>query len=258
MLDYINGIKLFAFDLDGTLYTAEKAMYGAIDVVKYLQTCSRVVYFTNNSSKTVNEIHKKLNKLGFLTNFKNIYTSSSAAADYLRAVRINNVFVIGSKGLKEELLKADINISQNEKAKNLLVGLDFDFNYDKIAIALNILRNGGKFVACNEDRSFPVENDRLLPGCGAMVGAISAVSGRKPDFIIGKPNTYILEQIARDYGVNRKQVIVVGDSFESDIRMALNFGCRSILIGNKKINNSKVKVIKKIGQLKQIIRRPAA
>ncbi len=223
--------KLFAFDLDGTLYFGDKIAEGASELVSSLQQVGQVVFFTNNSSKTNAEIHAKLVKLGIACNLEEVYATSTTTAMYLHDEQINNVYVVGSKGFKEEISACGVQVVENGNADHLVVGLDFAFNYETISQALTVLLKGGKFIVCNEDASFPVENNQSKPGCGAMVGAIAYAAQRKPDFIVGKPNTYILSKIAKTYGVNQEAIVVVGDSYESDIQMALNFQCQSILIG---------------------------
>lgn len=251
----MNKIKLFAFDLDGTLYLGDNAIAGAVDLIRYLREKYQVVFFTNNSAKTVGQVHEKLNRLELECKLDEVYTSSSTTAAYLSEARIDNVFVVGSRGLCTELENKGIRIIDSDLAENLVVGLDPDFNYNKIAIAMSILQKGGKFIICNEDRSFPVGENRFRPGCGAMVGAISAVADKRPDFIVGKPNTYILSKISEAFGVNNNDIMVVGDSYESDVQMALNYNCKAILIANKNVDNDGVVAVKNLKELLQYIRR---
>lgn len=248
-------IKLFAFDLDGTLYVGENTVPGAVELIQDLREKYQLVFFTNNSSKTRSEVHDKLNNLGILCEVEEVYASSTATALYLKEVGIDNVFVIGSCGFRRELGINGVRIVEDETADNIVVGYDADINYRKITTALSILFKGGKFIACNEDGSFPVGEDRFLPGCGAMVGAIVGASGKRPDFIVGKPNTYILSKISSVFGVENNEVMVVGDSYESDIQMALNFNSSSIFIGSEqRLKNDNVQVVENLNQLLYYIR----
>ena len=122
----------------------------------------------------------------------------------------------------------------------VVVGLDPAFSYEKIAMALEAIDNGAKLIVANTDPSYPIENNRRLPGCGAMVGAIVGATGHKPDFHVGKPNVYMLELLCKEHGLSPAEICVVGDSIESDIKMADNFGCKSILF------NPKVKKFKEV------------
>jgi len=94
-----------------------------------------------------------------------------------------------------------------------------------------------------------------MPACGAMVGAISSSANKKPDYIVGKPNTYILSKIAETYGVKHYEIIVVGDSLKSDIQMALNYNSKGILINSNGSNNKKnILVIKNLEKLLRYIK----
>ena len=247
MLEIAGKIKLFAFDLDGTLYVGENTAAGAVKLLDYLREKYRVVFFTNNSSKTGREVHEKLNSLGIECKLDEVYASSSATALYLKESGIDNLYVIGSDGFRSELEGYRLQFVDNDSADNLVVGFDSDFSYKKIATALSVLLKGGKFIACNEDSSYPVGEDRYMPGCGAMVGAIAASANRRPDFIVGKPNTYILSKIAKAYGVENHEIIVVGDSYKSDVMMALNYNSKAILINsNENVTNGNVLVMENL------------
>jgi HAD superfamily hydrolase (TIGR01450 family) len=232
MLENVDKIKLFAFDLDGTLYMGENIITGAVELIDYLREEYRVVFFTNNSVKTGSEVHGKLNRLGIKCELDEVYTSSSVTAYYLNESGIDNLYVIGSDGFRNELEDKGLRIVDNDSAENLVVGLDFHFNYTKIANALTVLLNGGRFIVCNEDRSYPVGENRYMPACGAMVGSIIASADKRPDFVVGKPNTYILSKISKAFAVENHEIMVVGDSYESDITMAINYNSKAILIGS--------------------------
>jgi|TARA_B100000959_G_C14983987_1_gene624745 4-nitrophenyl phosphatase len=254
-LKFFHKIKLFAFDLDGTLYFGENKAQGAEDLLDFLREKYQIAFFTNNSSKTCKEVHKKLNRLGIKCELNEVYTSSIATALYLKETGINNIYVIGSDSFRNDLQSNGLQIVDNSSAENLVVGLDLDFNYKKIATALSIILNGGKFIACNEDGSFPVGKNSEMPACGAMVGAISSSANKKPDYIVGKPNTYILSKIAETYGVKHYEIIVVGDSLKSDIQMALNYNSKGILINSNGSNNKKnILVIKNLEKLLRYIK----
>ena len=256
MFELSENIKLFAFDLDGTLYLGDNVIDGAVKLINMLREKYKVVFFTNNSTKSSEQICQKLNKLLIKCDLNEVYNSATATAEYLKESNIDNIYVIGSKEFSQELYKHGITVVDNSTAKNLVVGLDFDFNYNKIAVALSVLNKGGQFIVCNEDKSFPIENNKFLPGAGAMVGAISMAANRIPDFVVGKPNAYILNNIAKDFDVKYNQIIVVGDSYESDIQMALNNSSEAILINkNVSITTKNVLTAKNINELLSYIRR---
>ena len=256
MVDIFERIKLFAFDLDGTLYFGEDKASGADELIDFLRKKYHIAFFTNNSSKTTKQIYKKLNRLGIKCNANEVYTSSNATALYLKETGLNNIYVIGSDDFRSELQNNGLRIVNNNLAENLVVGLDLEFNYNKISTALSVILNGGKFIACNEDSSFPVGKNSYMPACGAMVSAIASSANKKPDFVVGKPNTYILSKIAKAFEVEHYEIVVVGDSMLSDIQMALNYNSKGILINSKDANkNENVLAIENLDKLLSYIRK---
>jgi HAD superfamily hydrolase (TIGR01450 family) len=250
MVKIFEGTKLFIFDLDGTLYFGDELAPKAAELIDFLRKKFQIVFYTNNSSKTGEEVWRKLNNLGISCDLNEVYSSSTATADYLIEHELDNVYVIGSQGLSDELRSKNIEVTNNESADHVVVGMDFDFNYQKISTALSILLKGGKFIVCNEDRSFPSGNQKRLPACGAMVGAISTSANKKPDFIVGKPSPYVLNKIGEQHKVSNHEVVVVGDSIESDISMALEWECKAILVDfEEKMPEVNVPVIKDLNEI---------
>lgn len=163
---------------------------------------------------------------------------SFATAKYLNTNNINRIFLIGSSGFKEELNNFHIKSIDSVDVQAVVVGLDLEFNYNKVSIALEAINNGAKLIVCNRDKNYPIENNILRPGCNAMVNSILGSCNDKVDvdYLVGKPNVYLLESICEDWKLDKNYIYVVGDSEESDILMAINFGVKSILVGNRNKN----------------------
>jgi 4-nitrophenyl phosphatase len=239
-----NKIKAVAFDLDGTLYFGNKIIDGVEETIEVLYARDiEVFYFTNNSSRTREEIFDKLKKLKLPSKISNIYNSAYATGLYLKENGYKSVYCCGSEGLLNEIKGSGITctdgVSGNPQA--VVVGLDHSFDLKKMSTALNLLRHMEcKFIICNRDRTYPVEDNLLMPGCGPIVAALEYATERTADVIIGKPNTYMLELLCRDWKLGNQEILVVGDTYESDIAMANNFGSRSVLIdpSGKKIDGT--------------------
>jgi HAD superfamily hydrolase (TIGR01450 family) len=234
--------KAVIFDLDGTIYFGNKVAYYALDIIGALKKIGYlIIFFSNNSRETRQDICAKLSSMNINTNISKIYTSSYATCMYLKKNNIYNIFLIGTEGFRRELLSFDINIVDEKLCESVVVGLDFDFTYDTIAKAVAAIHNGANIIASNADKNFPSENGVKKPGANAILSSILGSLDNlnyKCD-IVGKPNTYMLEIICNDWKLDKKDIFVVGDSLESDIAMADNFKCKSILV-NEKNNLEKV------------------
>jgi len=226
----MNNISALAFDLDGTIYNGNSPVKGALDTVARLRSLNyKIFYFTNNSAKTCRQIVDKLNRLGFPAKQQNTYCASSAILTYLLEKKIKSIYLIASKELQDELAASKIKIKDSSRVSAVVVGLDPFFNYNKLAVALEAINKGAKLIVANMDPSYPIENNRRMPGSGAIVGAIAAAAMHQPDFIVGKPSAYMLKLLCKDHGLLPAEVCIVGDSPESDIAMANKLRCRSIL-----------------------------
>ncbi len=249
---YFNKIKLFAFDLDGTIYKGENLLDGAKELIQYLREEKyKVVFHTNASARNPKQISDKINRLGIECDEKDVFNPIRLTPDLLKKYSIDNVYVIGSDYFKNELTKNGINIIDSVFADHVIVALDQDFNYNKLSIALSIVLKEGKLIIANRDANFPISDNEYLPGCGAIVSAIECASKSNICFEIGKPSLHILKKISEQYDLSNEEMIVIGDSYESDIQMAMNYKCKSILIEreNKHIHNTNVKKVKNLQQL---------
>ena len=226
-------MQAVAFDLDGTMYQGNTMIDGAQDVIRMLNSNAiPTFYFSNNSSRTRKDLYNKLINFGLNLSPQSIYNSAYATAFYLSRNEFYNVYCIGSKGLVEELNSRHIAVSSSldKNINAIVVGLDINFSYEKISCALKLLKQGVQFIACNKDKNYPVESGNILPGCGALVAAIEYASGKVVDFNVGKPNTFMLELLSNDHHIPMNEILIIGDTYESDISMAHNSGSPAVFL----------------------------
>lgn len=233
-------IKAVVFDLDGTIYYGSKIIDGVEETLEYFNKKGNKIFFlTNNSTRTRRQVYEKLSDMGVKCELEQVYTSGYVASIYAEKENLKNIFIFGSDNLKSEFEDRGIKVVDDEnEAENLLIGYDPNFDYEKVTQALHVALKGNTIIACNKERHFPGENARRLPGCGAMVGSIELCINREVDFVIGKPNTLMLDVLSKQYGLCKDEILVVGDTYESDIAMADNYGCKSILISEEVFENT--------------------
>ena len=153
---------------------------------------------------------------------------------------MEDIYIFGSQNLIDEFTNLEIKVNQTETAKNLLIGYDPNLTYEKLTNALQVALNANYIMACNKERVFPGNNSKLMPGCGAMTAPIEWCTNRTCDFVIGKPNTLMIEILQEMAEIPVEQFLVVGDTYESDIAMANSAGAKSILISNKEFEGTTV------------------
>ena len=225
--------KAVAFALDGTVYRGSQLIDGIDEVIRHCRKLGKSIFFlTNNSSETRSQIFHKPRNMGIDCTFREVLTSGYAAALYAHRERLSNIYVCGSKNLISECEKLSVHAVDAEEAENMLIGLDPEFDYGKLAAATSVALKANKIIACNKERSYPGEEDSSMPGCGGMVAAIEWCSGRMVDLMIGKPNTFMLKEVSEQLGLAPAEILVVGDTYDTDIIMANKFGSPSVIISS--------------------------
>lgn len=227
-------ISVAMLDLDGTIYKGKQLINGSDKAVLNLIDNNVEVYFcTNNSLIMPKQISKKLNKMGIACDPEHIVSSGQVAIDYVNSNNLKNVFVSGSEDLIQAFKDSSIEICNEKSCSTLIIGMDSNYDYEKMTRSVRAAINSKTIILCNEDRIF-VKEDGIYPGCGGMTSSILYCSNKKPDKIIGKPQTVMPEYIQKVTNAKKEEMIVIGDTYESDIKMAHNFGCKSLLISNYK------------------------
>ncbi len=226
----LRGTRIFLLDLDGTVYLGEKPIGGMISTLGALRAMGKkLVYLTNNSSKTEAEYREKLARIGLLDERDGVYTSGMAAAETLNArYRGARVYLVGTEALRGEFRAAGI-VLDDERPDVCVLAYDTELTFSKIRRLDYFLRKGVPFLATHPDDVCPTP-DGSMPDVGSFLAMFERSSRRRPDLVIGKPYTAMGEGLARRYGVPAGEMCMVGDRMHTDIRFANNNGMRSILV----------------------------
>lgn len=251
--------KGFLVDLDGCVYRGDKLIEGADSTIRALRERGRkILFLTNNSTKTPEEYASKLRRLGIEASPSEILTSATATATYMRRFEKGLCFVVGERALREALIGEGFELVREEDAKNakyVVCGLDRDFTYGKMAAACTAIQRGARFIATNMDPNLPVE-DGYLPGAGSIVGAIRIATGKRP-IIVGKPSKYIMEIAMERIGLGREDLVIIGDRIDIDVRAGKVAGIYTILVStgqeSKKRGISPDLVLRSISDLKSLL-----
>jgi len=228
-----DGYDCLLFDLDGVLYRGDEPVPSAPATMAELRRRgSRLVFLTNNSSRTPEQVAGKLHALGIEALVAEIVTSAQATAELLAGRGGGSVYAIGGRGVVEALTLGGLRVLNGEPADAdlVVVGIDEDLTYAKLRTACVLIRRGARFVATNADRTFPAPGGEIWPGAGALVAAITAATGTEPE-VVGKPFSPLFEAAHRRGGGGRP--LVIGDRLDTDIEGAVRLGwdCMLVLTG---------------------------
>jgi 4-nitrophenyl phosphatase len=203
-------------DLDGVVYRGSNPIPGAREALEQADGSGcKVLFCTNNSSRTRTQVAEKIRALvDFRAELDQIVGSAEAAALMLSDA-VPKTFVLGGEGLVEELGRYGIETAV-DSGEAVVVGLDPSLTYDRLRIASELVAGGARFIASNNDPTYPAENG-LWPGAGSILAAVEVASGRKAE-VAGKPY-----QPMRDLLHSKLvpgPVWVIGDRPDTDIALA--------------------------------------
>jgi NagD protein len=219
------------FDLDGTIYLGERLIPGADATIAALRAAGRrVAFLSNKPLQTRTEYAAKLTRLGVPAAPDDVINSSLVLARYLRDRDPGApVFVIGEPPMREEMAAHGFEVRPDERVRWVVIAFDRTFDYAKLNVALQAVRQGARLIATNPDRTCPVEGGEI-PDCAGMIAAVEAVTDRKVEAIVGKPSPIILEVALAALGVPARDAAIVGDRIETDIVMGRRLGLGTVLV----------------------------
>ncbi len=248
--------KAVLFDLDGTLICGEEAISGAVETVNQLAAAGkRIVYLTNNATRTRTATARLLTEIGFAAAPEMVMTSSVAAVDLLLQISGagNNVYVIGEDGLRQPLVDAGFVLVDGATAVDaVVVGLDRSITYERFTLAVRHVLAGATFIATNRDRVIPLP-DGYAPGAGALVALIETATRVSP-LLAGKPSPAIVAAALRLAQVDHTEAILVGDNPETDILAAKRAGVFSVFVETGVPITEEITPDAKISSLAELLR----
>ncbi|KAG8390713.1 hypothetical protein BUALT_Bualt01G0112100 [Buddleja alternifolia] len=233
----IDSVETFIFDCDGAffpvirvIWKGDKLIDGVPETLDMLRSKGkRLVFVTNNSTKSRKQYGKKFETLG---------------------LDVSEVYVVGEEGILKELdlagfqhiggpedgekkieLKPGFMMHQDENVGAVVVGFDRHFNYYKIQYATLCIREnpGCLFIATNRDAVTHLTDAQEWAGGGSMVGAIGGSTQREP-LVVGKPSTFMMDYLANEFNISKSQICMVGDRLDTDILFGQNGGCKTLLV----------------------------
>lgn len=234
----------FLIDLDGTVFRGRELIDGAKEAVHTLQSLGKAVVFLSNRGNLSRAMcRKKLLGAGIRTDERSIVLSSSVTASFLKKhYPLSKVWVLGEKGLTDELALAGVVLAQNPQAADwLVISLHETVTYEDLNLAFKAASSGARIIATNKDRSFPNEGGHAMDVAG-MIGAIEASAGAKTELVIGKPSWLMAEAACEALRLPPEECAIIGDSLESDIAMGRLYGMKSILVltGSAKLGETRL------------------
>jgi glycerol-1-phosphatase len=229
-------------DLDGVVYRGQEGVPHAVEsLLSALSSGVRVVYATNNASRSPAEVAAHLDSLGLPGPGSRVVTSAQAGAGYV-AQRFPNgstVLAVGGPGVSLALQEAGLlpvsaeatstqTPGSGEPPVAVLQGYGAQVDWTDLAEAAYAVQAGALWVATNIDSTLPTDKG-VAPGNGALVAAVRQAVNVDP-VVVGKPHTPLYELSVSVLGTSIERTLAIGDRLDTDIMGATAAGMDSLFV----------------------------
>lgn len=226
------GCAGFVFDLDGCVWNGTELEPGAREAIAALHAGKRgVAFLTNNSRAMGAEVRARLHAHG-ITAAEHVLTPLEIiGGEIARRFGPSRVLVMGAAELAAAVGRDGhevVDMARYREATVVVVGNDFDVDFDRLTAAARAAAAGAPLVTPNLDPRLPIEGGDFLPGCGAFVEAVATAAGVRP-VVIGKPHLPLFRMALERLGVEAARAAMVGDTPASDMRGGRAAGMRTVL-----------------------------
>jgi HAD superfamily hydrolase (TIGR01450 family) len=251
----IDRYEVIFFDAFGVLKTHSGLVPGIERTFEYLDSKKKEYYIvTNDASRSPVELAQSYHNKGLHAITSNrIISSGQLTKEYLE-LKVDGGYVaylgtdesahyIESAGLKT-LPVRDVNSSNIDKVNALIFMDDEGFNwFEDLNKTVNLLRKRTiPAIVANTDYAYPVSKSDVSIAIGGLAQMIETIVGKK--FIrFGKPDSQIFMfayDLIREYrSISKKQIVMVGDTLQTDIIGGNKFGLDTVLVltGNTQITD---------------------
>lgn len=229
--EVLKDVKYILLDMDGTVYLGGK-LIGEMDKTLEIlrRSGKKLIYLTNNSSKSVEKYYDKLEKLNLFKSGDEVKTSGTATINFLKTERKGKtVRLLGTKSLKKEFQKNGIKIIEDGVADVCVLAYDTETTYVKLCKFTDNLRENAEYIATHPDINCPSEK-YPLPDVGSFIELIKSSTGRSPDTIIGKPYTLFGKELIKEYTAKPDEFLMVGDRLYTDIAFGVNCDFHTLFV----------------------------
>ena len=225
----LDGVKAVFLDLDGTIYLGGNLIPGALEFLSRCEEQGVQRYFlSNNSSRSVDQYVAKLHKMNIPCTPDDVLLSTHDLLAWLQKEGVTKTWAIATKGMRQ--MMEDVGITtRDENPEYVVLGYDTEIDYEKISIGSIHMHKGVPLVASHPDMVCP-SPDGGLPDVGAYLAMLKVTTGIDPVHISGKPNPGMIMHKIEELGFEAAECAMVGDRLYTDMEMAIQAGCVSVLV----------------------------
>ena len=236
LAERLRRIRHVALDMDGTIYMGSSLFPWTKPFLASLREMGiGYSFLTNNPSRSIAAYLEKLAKLGIEATRGEMYTTTLAAIDYIRAhyPAARRLYLLGTPSMIEEFEAAgyeSCSETSDREPDVVVAAFDLTLRYERLCRAAWWVKQGVPYIATNPDRVCPTDQPTVLVDCGSICACIEHATGRRPDITLGKPDPNMLSGILARHGLQPDRIAMVGDRIYTDVQMAHNAGAMGVLV----------------------------
>jgi len=223
-------------DLSGTIHIEDQVIPGAIQAIERLREHGLLLKFATNTTKEGrNRLHRRLLDIGFDIKREEMFTSLTAARDYLLQNNHMNPYLMVHDDAMEDFEEVGIRDSKGvDHSTAVVVGLAPDkFNYTDMNTAMRILIDGGDLIAIHKARYYKTGKGELTLGPGPFVTALEHSTDVKA-VVVGKPSKDFfiraMHSMNEESKLEPQEIVMIGDDIKDDVLGAQSAGMTGILV----------------------------
>jgi phospholysine phosphohistidine inorganic pyrophosphate phosphatase len=221
------------FDLDGVIYNDDSPIAGAAEAVRWAVS-ERVphLFVTNTTSKGRPALVEKLQRMGIETSQSHILTPCVAASEWLRTQPPGAVALFVRAAARGEFANLPLVADGAEEGVSYVVIGDLGdaWDYKTLNRAFRLLHHqpNAQLIALGMTRYWRTTEGVSLD-VAPFVAALEHATGRKP-LVFGKPADAFFRAAARQLGLARNEIVMIGDDIDTDIGGAQAAGLGGALV----------------------------
>lgn len=229
------------FDLDGVLYNAEEPIAGAAEAVGWAQAKGIPhLFVTNTTSRGRAALVEKLARFGVRTDQSRILTPCVAAAGWLTARKDGLTALFVDRRAQGEFEGLPCLPEELESGAHYVVIGDLGdaWDFPTLNRAFRLLHSDPEtvLIALGMTRFYQAA-DGLRLDVAPFIAALEHAAGRKA-LVFGKPAAPFFSAAVDMLGLPAREIIMIGDSIETDIAGAQQSGLHGVLVRTGKFRES--------------------
>ena len=222
-------LKAVFLDLDGTIYLGGNLIPGALGFLIVVRNrVYRDISCQIIPQDSEDQYVEKLHKMNIPCANEDVLLSTHDLLSWLQKKGVTKTWAIATEGMCQMMEEIGIS-TRDSNPEYVVLGYDTEIDYEKISTGSIHMHKGVPLVASHPDMVCP-SPDGGLPDVGAYLAMLKVTTGKDAVHITGKPNPGMIMHKIEELGLDPSECAMVGDRLYTDMEMAIQAGCVSVLV----------------------------